>query len=125
VISRTGTGRSLPKYAAYAPAAVWAAGLLVLGSRTFRPIPLPDLILPLDKVAHFGLYGGLGVLAVLGWRWAGRQPAVWLPFCAAVLVGAMDELLQRRVAARSSDVYDWLVDAIAIAVAFLVLGRRG
>jgi VanZ family protein len=123
-LTRSGTGRAVPKYLAYAPAAAWAAGLLYLGSRTFAPIPLPDIDLPFDKIAHFVLYGGLGLLAVAGWHWAGRRPAVWLPIGCALLVGAIDELQQRRIAARSSDVYDWLADAVAIILAFLVFGRR-
>jgi VanZ family protein len=109
---------------AYAPAAVWAGCLLYLGNRPFYD-PLPQIPpLPLDKIAHLVLYGGLGLLAVLGWRWAGRRPWIVVPLAAALSIGIIDEIHQRSVATRSSDFFDWLTDAVAILIAFTLLGRR-
>jgi VanZ family protein len=70
--------------------------------------------LPLDKAAHFVLYGLLGVLATRGWQKAGRKPHLVLPIVFALTVGAADELHQRSVADRSSDVFDWFADAAGI-----------
>lgn len=107
---------------AYLPAVAWASCLLFIGSQPLD-VPLPDLPLPTDKIGHFVLYGGLGFFAVLGWRWAGRRPALWIPLILAMAVGVIDELHQRSVPTRSSDLFDWLVDAVAIAVAFGVFSR--
>jgi VanZ family protein len=108
---------------AYIPAFVWAAYLLFLGSQQLD-VPLPELPLPTDKIGHFVLYGGLGFFATLGWRWAGRRPAKWIPMILSMLVGAIDELHQRVVPTRSSDWIDWLVDVVAIAIAFAVFSRK-
>ncbi len=120
--------KRLPATLAYLPSLVWAAFLLYLGSRPFYE-PLPQLPLPADKLAHLGLYGTLGILAVLGWRWSGRRPIVWAPWLASVTVGVIDELHQRYVPTRSSDIKDWLTDLVAITLAFALLGawrsRRG
>jgi VanZ family protein len=123
VLSRSRTLGGIQKYIAYAPAVFWAAGLLYLGSRTFEPFDLPDIIFPSDKIAHLVLYGILGLLSALGWRWAGRQPSIGLPLAAALAVGALDELQQRGIPARTGDIHDWLVDALAIVIAFIALGR--
>ena len=115
--------RPRPLLLAYLPALLWAAWVLFLGSRTFEP--LPDLpILAADKVAHLALYGVLGLLAVLGWRWAGRRPAIWIPLLAALVTGAIDELRQRGIPGRSAELSDVLVDAAAILLAFVLLAWR-
>ncbi len=97
---------------AYTPAVVWAALLLILGGRS--DVPTVDTPLPLDKAAHFLLYGALGMLTTWGWRRADRRPHLLLPLVLAVAVGAADELHQRMVARRSSDVVDWLADTAGI-----------
>jgi VanZ family protein len=107
----------------YGPALAWAVFLLWLGSATLDVPYEPYPFIPLDKVAHFGLYGILGVLAVFGWRMAGRWPHVTLPLGLALAVGALDELRQRSVATRSADVLDFVADLIAIVLAFVVLIR--
>ena len=56
----------------------------------------------------------LGVLATRGWWKAGRWPHLVLPIVFALSVGAADELHQRSVATRSSDVFDWFADAAGI-----------
>ncbi len=107
---------------AYLPAALWAALVLHIGSRSWDEslVYLPALA---DKFAHAILYGGLALLAVFGWRWAGRRPLVWLPFLATLVVGAVDEIRQIYIPTRSGDLNDWLVDAgVAVAV-FAVFGR--
>ncbi|HEY0304860.1 MAG TPA: VanZ family protein [Longimicrobiales bacterium] len=106
---------------AYAPAAVWAALLLFLGGRS--DVPTVDTPLPLDKAAHFLLYGALGVLTTLGWRRARYWPRLALPIACAIAVGAADELHQRAVANRSSDVVDWFADTAGILTACWLVMR--
>jgi VanZ family protein len=110
-------------FLAYAPAVAWAAYLIYLGNRPFYG-PLPDLPIPLDKVAHLVLYGTLGLLAALGWRWTGRRHPMILPMLASLAVGVIDEVNQRSVVTRTSDIFDWLTDAVAITLAFFILRRR-
>lgn len=104
--------RAVSRFLAYAPATVWAALLLFLGGRS--DVPTADTPLPLDKAAHFLLYGLLGVLATWGWRQARRRPHLLLPLILAVAVGAADELHQRGVAGRSPELVDWLADTAGV-----------
>lgn len=99
---------------AYAPAAVWAALLLFLGGRS--DVPAVESPLPLDKAAHFLLYGLLGVLTAAGWRRARQWPVLAWPVAMALLVGAIDELHQRSVRGRSAELADWITDVIGILV---------
>lgn len=107
----------------YGPAVAWAVFLLWLGSSAIDVPYEPYPFIPWDKVAHFGLYGILGVLAVLGWRKAGRWPHVAVPLVLALGVGVLDELRQRSVAVRTADMLDFVADLIAIVLAFAVLSR--
>jgi len=107
---------------AYAPAVVWAALLLFLGGRS--DVPTVETPLPLDKAAHFLLYGLLGVLATFGWRRARFWPHLALPIACAIAVGAIDELNQRSVNGRSSDVADWFADTAGILTGCWVVVRK-
>lgn len=100
----------------YAPAGLWGAFLLFLGGRS--DVPTVETDLPLDKAAHFLLYGLLGLLAARGWLRAGRWPAAFWPLLAALLIGAADELNQRSVEGRSSEMLDLAADAAGIGVGF-------
>ena len=77
-------------------------------------VPTVETTLPLDKAAHFLFYGFLGVLASFGWTRAGRWPPLFVPIALALLVGAADEVHQRSVPGRSSDVFDWFADTAGI-----------
>jgi VanZ family protein len=105
----------------YAPAAVWAALLLFLGGRS--DVPTVETRLPLDKAAHFLLYGVLGALATNGWRRARFWPKLAIPLACAIAVGAVDELHQARVANRSSDIVDWFADTAGILTASWLVMR--
>jgi VanZ family protein len=81
----------------------------------------------LDKVAHFVMYGVLGALATFGWVKARRsaRPApklLWVVVL-AMSIGMLDELHQRSVPERSADVYDWIADALGVAVASTLILR--
>ncbi|MGH7506692.1 MAG: VanZ family protein, partial [Longimicrobiales bacterium] len=87
------TASALRRLLWYLPAAAFALFLLWLGGRSDLPSPRVDL--PLDKVAHFVLYGALGWLAAVGWLRAGRRPAAVLVILLAAGCGVADELHQR------------------------------
>jgi len=115
--------RSPFRILAYGPALAWSAFLLFLGRQSFESGPWLPYPIPVDKIAHLVLYGVLGGLAVLGWRWAGRWPHRVYPLLAALAIGIIDELNQRGVPTRTADLGDWLVDAAAIGLAFALIGR--
>ncbi|MGQ0813638.1 MAG: VanZ family protein [Gemmatimonadota bacterium] len=105
---------------AYVPALIWAGVLLFVGGRS--AVPRVESTLPLDKAAHFIMYGVLGALVTLGWRRAGRTPRLLWLLVLASLVGVIDEFRQRAVATRSPEAADWVADSLGIAAAaWLVL----
>lgn len=106
---------------AYAPAAFWAAVLLILGGQS--DLPVSRLPFSADKVGHFLLYAVLGGLAGWGWRRAGRRPAgLWLVL-AVLSVAACDEAHQASVVGRSAEVADWIADALGSILAFVLAGH--
>jgi len=112
----------LQRVLSYAPALIWGAGLLFLGGR--NNVPAVNIDLPLDKAAHFLLYGTLGVLAARGWLRAGRTPPAWLLVAFALSCGLIDEANQSRTETRSPEVLDWVADALGIATGFTLVVRR-
>lgn len=116
----TGADRTAP-VVAYAPAILWAALLLWLGGRSDVPAPTTDL--PLDKLAHFALYGVLGWLAAVGRERAGG-PALWIVSLLAIACGVLDEIHQRTVPGRNAELADAAVDAVAVIVASAIVRRR-
>ena len=113
------------RLAAYLPAALWAGFVLWIGG--IPNLHAPPSTLPLDKVAHVAIYGVLGALIAWGWLRAGPRAALPVALACALLVGAADELHQRRVPGRAADPLDWAADALGILVASAVIigVRRG
>jgi VanZ family protein len=111
------------RFFGYLPAVAWAAFILYLGNRSFTGLPSFDL--PVDKLVHLVLYGVLGGLAAFGWRSARRRPPYGVPLALSLLVGSLDEWNQRRVATRSADWLDWLVDVVAVITVFALVKRLG
>jgi VanZ family protein len=103
---------------AYVPALCWAGVVAYVGGMDDPLGPTVDL--PIDKVAHFFLYGVLGSLAAWGWQRAGRWPAWWQLILAVWLLGAWDEWRQVRVPGRSAEIADWIADAVGALTAFAV-----
>lgn len=101
------------------PVLAWAAFLLWLGGRDTGPARTPA---GFDKVAHFGLYGVLGVLAGRAWRTV-RTPAPAFVLACAVATGAADELHQTRVPARTADPWDFCADAAGVLIGFAAVQR--
>jgi VanZ family protein len=97
---------------------------LIFTGSSIRGENLPHGIPNLDKVAHLLEYSLLGLLlgrairfTLAGW---GRIAAVVVTIALGALIGAADELYQRSVSGRSSDIRDWLVDVLAVTVAVLL-----
>lgn len=108
---------------ALAPAVLWGAFVFFLGGRS--NLPAPNTGLPLDKVAHFVMYGVLGALAAWGARRIGRRGRGWGWLIAAgLLLGAADEWHQRTVPGRTADLLDWVADAAGFLLAFAVVYAR-
>ena len=105
----------------YAPALIWAVLLVFIGGRS--NVPRVESPLPLDKAAHFVMYGILGALAMMGWRAAGRVPRLAWVLALASLVGVMDEIHQSTVPGRSPEIADWIADTLGIAAAALLILR--
>ena len=109
------SGGTVSRILWYAPAAIWAAVVLFIGGLSH--VPSVHTTLPVDKVAHFFMYGVLGLLATLGWLKAQRPHRLLWVLLIAMAIGAGDEIHQRWVPSRSSDFKDWIADAVGVAVA--------
>src|SRR5687768_16955516 len=106
----------------YAPAILWGAFVLYLGGRS--NVPAVDTTLPLDKAAHFVLYGILGLLTGYEWLRAGRRPHWAIPLVLALLVGVGDELHQRSVPNRSPELLDLVADTLGVGIGFTYAIRQ-
>lgn len=107
--------RAVKRITAYVPALIWAALVIFIGGRS--NVPTVESSLPLDKIAHFFMYGALGALATRGWLKAQRPRRLVIVLVLAMAVGVADEIHQRWVPHRTSDVKDWIADAVGITVA--------
>jgi len=96
--------------------------VLFIGGRS--NVPAVETDLPLDKAAHFFMYGILGVLLARGWVRAGGTPPAWLLIAVALSCGLGDELNQSRTVTRSPEVLDWVADALGITAGFTLVARR-
>lgn len=105
------------------PAVLWAAVLLYIGGQS--NVPTVETTLPVDKAAHFVMYGVLGYLATSGWLKTHQPRRLLWVLLLAMAVGAADETHQRVVPNRSSDIMDWIADVTGITVVALVwLNKR-
>ena len=101
---------------AWGPAALWAAVLFYLSSRTWRS-GLPSLGID-DAVAHFLLYGGLGLALAYGRSRASRTPPHRILFFAGVLFALSDEFHQGFVPGRTPSAGDLLADVAGLAAGY-------
>lgn len=83
----------------------------------------PSLFAWQDKVEHFLEYGLFGLLLGRAFRFTigGTRGLAWALSAVALgsLVGALDEIYQRSVPGRVSDVRDWATDTAALIAAVL------
>lgn len=95
-----------------------ATGLLAGGR---QPVAVGFLAPPADKMAHFAVYGLVGLLL---W-WALDRRRVWLAAAAALALGAADEWQQGFIPGREPGWGDWLADAAGVAVVLALASRYG
>ena len=103
-----------------------AAAILVLDSLPGSAVPrAPSGV---DKIAHLGMYGALGLTAGRAVLTSAGAAAVPLAVTVAAVsaFGAVDEWHQQFVPNRSMDARDWIFDTIggAAGVAVAVFLRR-
>ena len=109
-------------FLAYLPAVAWAAFVLVVGGLPAVRAPSFFDFPGADKVAHFGLYGVLGALLLVGRHLArSRHPGAW-PLLVVAIMAAGDEARQGAVPGRSPEVTDWVTDVLGAGAGFLVAG---
>jgi VanZ family protein len=86
---------------------------------------VPNFFPGVDKLEHlleyslFGLLAGRAIRFTLG-PTKRRLAAALGTMALGAMVGALDELYQRGVPGRSSDVRDWITDVGAVAISVLV-----
>ena len=114
----------------------WLVFQLLLTSLPGRMLPDLDSSLPIDKVAHVGMYGMLGLLLVRATLTDTAQSAgplgplgrLLLLAAAISSLGAVDELHQLFIPGRAAEVGDWLADTIGgvcgLATGFLLMKTR-
>jgi len=77
--------------------------------------------IPLDKLAHFTAYAGLGALATAWWSW-GRMPRrrELLLIAAVIMTYAAVEELTQIPLHRNADLTDWLADFFGMALGLAI-----
>lgn len=106
--------------------------VIVILAATTVPLPAsgpPGWLgeLPLDRVAHAGLYGGLGWIAADALRRTGRwsRLALFTALGCGMVFAAADELHQHWIPGRTPELGDWTADVVGLAAGLLVaLVRR-
>ena len=97
---------------------LYVAMIFFVSSRPYLQSPGPRFKLK-DKVAHVVEYSVLGVLLFWGIGFtASRSRGVTFLFLVAVgaAVAGLDEIFQSAIPGRRTDVFDWVADAIGIAL---------
>ena len=103
----------------WGPVAAWAALIFAISSLR---IPSGPSRLGIDKVAHFFEFGALAALvtrALIGSALSPTRAVIWA-IALATAYGASDELHQRFVPGRSSDIFDLLADFVGACAGALL-----
>ena len=105
---------------------VYAAGIFILSSDSNPPSDGDfGLYIPFfDKIAHFFLYLFFGATLYLAVRETSERNPEHLAYAAGALYAFSDEVHQYFVPYRSTDAFDFLVDALALAFAICMLSRK-
>jgi VanZ family protein len=90
---------------------VLVAQIFSLGSLPFEPFE------PWNKLFHVLAYSALALMLWIATD--GRRPV--LVIAGVMMLGALDELRQAAIPARSADVFDFLADALSAAVTGVAL----
>jgi len=104
---------------------VFAYIALIFTLSSIHGASIPTFGPGVDKLEHlleyslFGLLAGRAIRFTLG-PTKRRLAAAVATMGMGAMVGALDELYQRGVPGRSSDVRDWIVDVGAVAITVLI-----
>jgi len=103
------------------PALAYGALLFWGGLAPLKSLPGPQFEW-IDKVWHFGAFGGLAVLTSRALRHFGRvSTAVRDAVLTAVALGGLLEVLQSLTPYRSADLWDWAADTVGALLAYVIL----
>ena len=97
---------------------LYVAMIFFVSSRPYLQSPGPNFKLK-DKVAHVAEYSVLGILLFWGIGFtASRSKGLTFLFLVAVgaAVGGLDEIFQSAIPGRRTDVFDWVADAVGVAL---------
>lgn len=97
---------------------------LIFGMSSIQSLKVPGPFPFMDKVAHLMEYSLFGLLVGRAIRFTMSGSSRVKMSIAAIafggFVGMCDELYQRFVPGRSSDVFDWLTDLTAVTLAVVI-----
>jgi VanZ family protein len=102
--------------------------IFFVSSRSGITPPGPDFVMK-DKLAHVAEYSVLGLLLFVNIGWTvsrSRVVTFVFLFAVGVSIAALDELLQSYIPGRHMSLFDWLADALGVAlgVGFSVMVGR-
>ena len=98
--------------------------VLIFSLSSIHGNQIPGLFPNMDKLAHLLEYSLFGLLAGRAIRFTMRGRSAFVTAVATILFGALvgmlDELYQRMIPGRESDLFDWLTDVTAVTIAVIV-----
>lgn len=110
------------------PALMWMLFVYTLSAQTVLPSPSRFGIT--DKMAHFIVFGVLGLALAYGRYRSPRRPPHWVPIGVGILYGVLDEMHQAFVPRRTPELLDFVADVAGVLVGYAfvalllaVLGR--
>lgn len=84
------------------------------------PIPKPPVNVPLsDKIAHFGAFLILGIMAALPFS-RERRLFLW-SFVFPAVYGVVIELIQSRIPNRNADIWDFVANTVGALIAYITV----
>jgi len=96
---------------------------LIFSLSSIKGSDIPGGFPNMDKIAHLLEYSLLGLLIGRAIRFtmagSGMKVAAIVTVLLGAAIGVADELYQRRVPERTSDVRDWIVDVSAVTISVL------
>ena len=92
------------------PALLWAA--LILVGTSWPNITVGPDIGGLDKVVHFGMYGGFAYLLLRASRYRASWGRVTIVLACVAVFGLIDEVHQAYIPGRSASIADWFADIL-------------
>ena len=93
------------------PALLWAA--LILVGTSWPNISVGPDIGGLDKVVHFGMYGGFAYLLLRASRYRASWGRVTIVLACVAVFGLIDEVHQAYIPGRSASLADWFADILS------------